>query len=314
MLFSPQGQRVFINDVAVRDGFQIEANFIPTEEKIRLIDQLSHTGLKKIEITSFVSPKAIPNLRDAEAVARGIERVAGVTYVALVPNERGAERALACGLDEANLVLSVSKTHNLANMRMEPAQSLQRFRNVMDLLAGSALKAHATIATAFGCPFEGAQSEQAVLSVATELREMGITSITLADTTGMAAPSRVYALTQAFIAAFPDVALTLHFHNTRGMGLANVMAGLQAGATSFDASLGGLGGCPFAPGATGNICTEDTVHMLQACGIDTGVDLARLLAVARQLPAIVGHDVPGQIIKAGTSQDTHPVPAGVLCA
>jgi hydroxymethylglutaryl-CoA lyase len=307
-------QRVFINEVAPRDGFQIEAEFVPTREKIRLIDQLSYTGLKKIEITSFVAPAAIPNLRDAQAVARGIERAPGVVYAALVPNERGAERALECGLDEINLVLSVSKTHNLAHMRMKPEESLRRFEHVTGLVKGSTLDVSATIATAFGCPFEGEQSPAAVLALAHALHAMGIGSITLADTTGMAAPLQVRSLTRAFMAALPGAGLTLHFHNTRGMGLANVMAGVQAGAGSVDAALGGLGGCPFAPGATGNICTEDTVHMLQACGIDTGVDLPRLLELARQLPAIVGHDVPGQVIKAGTRRATYPVPASVLCA
>lgn len=308
MLFNQSPARVFINDVAVRDGFQSESGFIPTEAKIRLIDRLSGTGLAKIEATSFVSPKAIPNLRDAAEVMQGIVREPGVVYVALVPNERGCERALASGVDEINLVMSIGEQHNLANMRMTCEQSLEQFRNVMKLVRGSSMRVNGTIATAFGCPFEGEQALYRVLWAAEQYLGMGMHSITLADTTGMAHPRQVELTTRAFIDAFAGVPLTLHFHNTRGMGLANVLAGASAGATSFDASLGGIGGCPFAPGATGNICTEDLVHMFESSGISTGVDLDALLAVAADLPAIVGHEVPGQVLRAGKRLDLHPMP------
>lgn len=309
MWFSNAPQRVFINEVSVRDGFQIEPEFIPTGQKIDLINRLSATGLAKIEITSFVSPKAIPNLRDAEAVARGIRRHPDVTYAALVPNARGCERALTCGMDEINLVMSASETHNLANMRMTCAQSIEQFRGVMQLAQGTALRVSGCIATAFGCPFEGEIAPERVKWAAEQYLGMGMHSITLADTTGMADPRQVGELVTAFHAWFPGVPLTLHFHNTRGMGLSNVLAGLAVGVTSFDASLGGLGGCPFAPGATGNICTEDLVHMLESSGIDTGVDLDRLLGVALGLPALVGHDISGQVVKAGKRTDLHPRPA-----
>ncbi len=309
MLFEKLPDRVFINDVAVRDGFQSEPEFVPTAEKIRLIDRLSKTGLAKIEVTSFVSPKAIPNLRDAAEVMQGIAREPGVIYVALVPNERGCERALAAKVDEINLVMSIGETHNLANMRMTCEQSLAQFRSVMQLVRGTALRVNGTVATAFGCPFDGDQPVYRALWAAEQYLGMGMHSITLADTTGMAHPRQVEQATRAFRSAFPEVPLTLHFHNTRGMGLANAMAGVTAGATSFDASLGGIGGCPFAPGATGNICTEDLVHMFESCGIATGVDLDRLLAVAKDLPAIVGHDVPGQVIRAGKRTDLYAPPA-----
>lgn len=309
MLTAKLPARVFINDVAVRDGFQSEPAFVPTKEKIRLIDRLSRTGLAKIEVTSFVSPKAIPNLRDAAEVMQGIARVPGVTYVALVPNERGCERALEAKVDEINLVMSIGETHNLANMRMTCEQSLEQFRAVMRLLQGSAMRVNGTVATAFGCPFDGEQALYRVLWAAEQYLGMGMHSITLADTTGMAHPLQVEQTTRAFRDAFPEVPLTLHFHNTRGMGLANALAGAAAGATSFDASLGGIGGCPFAPGATGNICTEDLVHMFESSGVATGVDLDALLKVARDLPAIVGHDVPGQVMRSGkrTELSARPV-------
>ncbi len=299
MLFAETPKRVYINDVAVRDGFQSEAEFVPTDEKIALINRLSRTGLAKIEVTSFVSPKAIPNLRDAGEVMNGIDRVKGVAYVALVPNERGCERALECGVDEINLVMSIGERHNLANMRMTCEESLAQFRRVMELVRGSGMRVNATVATAFGCPFDGEQPLHRVLWAVEQYMAIGVDSVTLADTVGMAHPAQVGEVVEACRKTFPGLPATLHFHDTRGMGLANVIAGLSAGIDSFDASLGGIGGCPYAPGATGNICTEDLVHMLDACGFDTGVQLDALLGIARDLPRIVGHDVPGHLIKAG---------------
>ncbi len=308
MLFSTSPKRAFINEVSVRDGFQSEPQFIPTEEKIRLIDRLSDTGLARIEVTSFVSPKAIPNLRDAQEVMAGIARKPGVVYAALVPNERGCERALECEVDEVNLVMSVGETHNLANMRMTHEKSLDQFCRVMDLVRGTRVQVNGCVATAFGCPFEGEQPVAKVLEVVRQYLGMGMNSITLADTTGMADPRQVNELCRIFFETFPGIPLTVHFHNTRGMGLANVNAALNAGVNSFDASLGGIGGCPYAPGATGNICTEDMVHMLASCGVDTGVDIDRLLAIARDLPRIVGHEVPGLVIRAGKTTDLHRSP------
>lgn len=311
MLFAKAEKRVYVNDVAVRDGFQSEPEFVPTDEKIGLINRLSRTGLRKIEVTSFVSPKAIPNLRDAQEVMAGIERVAGVTYVALVPNERGCERALESGVDEINLVMSIGESHNLANMRMTCEQSLEQFRRVMELVRGSEVKVNGTVATAFGCPFDGDQPVYRVLWAVEQYQALGMHSVTLADTTGMAHPRQVAELSAAYMDLFSKLPATLHFHNTRGMGLANVIAGVDGGINSFDASLGGIGGCPFAPGATGNICTEDMVHMLESSGFDTGVDLDRLLAIARDLPQIVGHDVPGNLIRAGKRDELHTRPAAV---
>jgi hydroxymethylglutaryl-CoA lyase len=306
-------KRIQIHEVASRDGFQIESNFIPTEDKIRFINALSHTGLAKIEVTSFVSPKAIPHLRDAEEVMKSIERVPGVVYVALVPNARGTERALMCKADELNVFMSVSETHNRANVNRASEQSLAGFKEVMAAVraANAKVSINASLSTSFGCPFEGDVPPQRVLAFAERCLELGMHGVTLADTTGMANPRQVRELVTSAVQAFGADKITLHFHNTRGMGLANVVAGLEAGVTRFDASLGGLGGCPFAPGATGNICTEDVVHMLHEMGYDTGVDLDKLLAVARGLPKIVGHDVPGQVAKAGKTSDLHAVPEGL---
>jgi hydroxymethylglutaryl-CoA lyase len=304
-------RRLFIQEVGPRDGFQIEARFISTADKIALIDTLSLCGLAKIEVTSFTSPKAIPALADADAVMRGLRRQRGVVYTALVPNQRGAERAIAAGTDELNLVMSASETHNLLNLRMTREQSMARLLEVVALAQGAGVALNVSLSTSFGCPMEGVVPEAVVLGFAERFLNRGVAGITLCDTTGMAHPGQVASLCRAFRARFPGAAVTLHLHNTRGMGLANALAGLGEGVDRFDASLGGLGGCPYAPGATGNICTEDLVHMLQAMELAMDVDLAGLLAAARVLPGMVGHEVPGQVLRAGRSQDLHPVPANL---
>jgi hydroxymethylglutaryl-CoA lyase len=305
-----QGRRLYIHEVSVRDGFQIEPKFIPTEQKIDLVNRLSRTGLAKIEVTSFTSPKAIPALADAEAVMRAIERVPGVEYAALVPNVRGCERALGCGVDEINIVMSASESHNMANLRMTREQSLAQFAEIVGLARGRA-QINASLSTAFGCPFEGDVPDARVMDLVARLVALGIDRVTLCDTTGIANPAQVERLCAAVRSRWPDVTFTAHFHDTRAMGLANALAALEAGIDRFDASLGGLGGCPFAPGASGNVCTEDMVHMFEAMGCRTGVDLEALLRVARDLPAIVEHDVPGQVMKAGPSTRRYPIPAGL---
>ena len=305
------GRPILIQEVGPRDGLQGEAAFVPTAEKIALIDALSLCGLAKIEVTSFVSPKAIPALADADEVLRGIRRQPGVVYTALVPNLKGAERAIAAVADELNLVMSASETHNLLNLRMTREQSKDLLLEVAELGRSAGKSLNVSLSTSFGCPMEGEGPEGVVLGLAEAFLERGVEGISLCDTTGMAHPGQVAALSRAFLDRFPGAALTLHLHNTRGMGLANAIAGMDAGVGRFDASLGGLGGCPYAPGATGNVCTEDLVHLLQAIGCRVDVDLPRLLAAARTLPGLVGHDVPGQVVHAGRSQDLHPVPAGL---
>jgi hydroxymethylglutaryl-CoA lyase len=302
-----RGRRLYVNDVAMRDGLQIEPVFVPTEDKVRMVNHLSRTGLHKIEVTSFTSPAAIPALRDAEAVMKQIDRVPGVGYVALVPNMRGAERALECTVDEINLVMSASETHNLANTRMTRAQSRTVLTEI-HRMAHAQAAINVSISTAFGCPMEGVVDAAQVIALGDWFAGEGVAGITLCDTTGMAHPAQVEALCAGLAQRWPGVALTLHFHNTRGMGLANVMAGLAAGIVHYDASLGGMGGCPYAPDATGNICTEDLVHMLDAMGCNSGVDLDALLACAARLPAMVGHAVPSQVLQAGKWDRRHAPP------
>lgn len=302
-----QGRAVQVNDVVMRDGLQIEALFVPTETKIAIINRLSRTGLRQLEVTSFVSPAAIPALRDAETVMREIQRAPGVRYAALVPNRRGAERAFESGVDEINLVVSASETHNLLNTRMARAQSLDALSAIVRDAAGRSATC-LSISTAFGCPLEGEVPWDAVLAIGDRLVEAGVNAITLCDTTGMAHPLQVLRHCQGLRERWPGVAITLHFHDTRGMGLSNVLAGLAAGIDRFDASLGGLGGCPYAPGATGNICTEDLVHMLHAMGCSTGVSVPALVACAGDLAQAVGHELPGRVLKAGELTQRAPLP------
>ena len=306
--------RLYVNDVAVRDGFQIEKVFVPTSTKVELINQLARTGLHKVEVTSFVSSKAVPALADANEVLAAIERVPGVVYVALVPNIRGAQNAAATARrpDEVNAVVSASETHNRANINRTHEQSLGELDTMVKVAHEAGMKVTMSLSTTFGCPFEGHVPEDVVLRFVERFRELGVDGISLADTTGMTNPRQVRELTRKVMAAFPppdETYYTLHFHNTRGMGLANVVAGIEAGVRSFDGSVSGLGGCPFAPGASGNICTEDMVNMLEDMGFDTRVDLAKLLAVARRIPVVVGHDTPGQVMKAGQTLELHDPPA-----
>ena len=303
-------KRIFFNEVVTRDGFQIEPEFIATDAKVALVDALSACGYAKIEVTSFTSPKAIPMLRDAEEVMGRIQRVPGVEYTVLVPNLRGAERALESKADELNLVMSTSETHNLANLRMPREKSFAALSEVIRFVGGRT-PVNVSLSTAFGCPMEGDVPQAEVLAWAQRFADLGVRGLTICDTTGMAHPAQVARMCDALQERFAQQQLTLHFHNTRGMGLANVLAAVQQGITRFDGSLGGLGGCPYAPGASGNICSEDALHMLQAMGYATGVDLAKLLPIARALPAIVGHEVPGQVAKAGPSAQLHPVPPAV---
>lgn len=299
--------RVHIHDVVLRDGLQGEARLIPTADKVALCDRLSRTGLSKIEVTSFVSPKAIPMLADADELMRRIERLPGVQYTVLVPNLRGAERAAATGPDEFNLFMSVTEGHNRSNVRMSREQSFEGLCEVIALAGRERIPVNVSLSCCFGCPIDGEVTAQESLAWAARFLERGVTRLSLCDTTGMAYPAQVEALTGEFLRRWPQAELTLHFHNTRGMGLANILAGVQAGARRFDASLGGIGGCPYAPGATGNVCTEDVVHMLHLQGFETGVNLEALIACARGLPALLGHDVPGQVMKAGRRLDRRKI-------
>ena len=304
-----QGRRIYLQEVGTRDGLQAECTFVPTEDKVALINALSAAGLAKIEVTAFVSPQAIPALRDAEAVLGQIERRPGVVYSALVPNQRGAERAIESRADELNLVMSASETHNLSNLRMTRAQSWSALSDVIRTAHTQQVSVNVSLSCCFGCPMEGDVPSSTVLEWVQRYVDAGVHGVTLCDTTGMAYPTQVRALLQSFRERWPATELTLHFHNTRGMGLANVLAAIDAGADRFDSSLGGIGGCPYAPGATGNVCTEEIAHALELMGYDTGIDLPQLITASQRLPALIGHDTPSQITKAGRRLDLHPVPA-----
>ncbi|MFY3456817.1 hydroxymethylglutaryl-CoA lyase [Achromobacter xylosoxidans] len=298
-----------INEVGPRDGLQIEARMVPTEDKIAFIDALSDCGFARIEVTSFTSPKAIPALADAGAVMQGIRRRPGVIYTALVPNNRGLERALEASVDEMNLVMSCSETHNRANLRMTRQQSFDELSQVLAAAGRAGAPCNVSLSTAFGCPFDGDVPAGQVLDLAARLVDAGARGITLCDTTGMAYPSQVGELCAQAAQRLPGTALTVHLHNTRGMALANAVTAWQAGITRFDAAAGGLGGCPYAPGASGNVNTEELVHMFECMGVRTGVSLQALLAILRGLPGLVGRDLPMALLRAGPRLAAHPPPA-----
>ncbi len=304
-------ERVTICEVGSRDGFQIEPDFIPTEQKIEVVNLLSEAGVPRIEVTSFVHPKAVPQLRDAEAVMASIRRRPGTRYAALVPNDKGAARAVDAGVDVIHTVVSASESHNLANVNMTIAESIDKLRAVAQIATRVGVPLQCGISTSFGCPFEGDVPLDRLQTVVARLVDLGAGGIGLADTTGMANPRQVSAVLERLMPRFPGIEWTLHTHDTRAMAIPNVLAALECGVTNLDASIGGLGGCPFAPGASGNVCTEDLVHCLHAMGVATGIDLDRLVAVSRRVEQIVGRALPGQIVKAGPSTRRYPVPDSV---
>jgi len=302
-------RRIEISEVGMRDGLQIERNFVPTAQKIALIDALSKTGLTKIEITGFAHPKVIPQLADAETVAVGIRRAPGVRYGAFVPNARGAERAVAAGIDDLKIGVAVSDSFNRLNVRMTTEEGMQAIDEIARVARGTQSRIVGGIATAFGCPYEGPVSRERMHRMLAQLLELGAPIVYLADTTGVANPDRIRRTVEDLRAAFPQAELGLHLHNTRGIGIANALAGLDCGIRHFEGSIGGLGGCPFAPRAVGNICTEDFVHMAHEMGIETGIDLDALIAVARQAQDILGRSLPGMVMKSGKASELHAMDA-----
>lgn len=296
---------VEIIEVGTRDGFQNLPTFIETADKIRIVNALIAAGIRRMEVTSFVHPKAVPQMRDASEVLRGIS--AGDCQVfALVPNLKGAERALEAGARMLNLVISVSESHNRSNVRMSVDESLATFPAVVELARQAGVPVRVSMATSFGCPFEGEIPVERVIELGRRLLDIGCVELNLCDTTGMANPRQVARLAKRARAEFPGAALCMHFHNTRGAGLANLLAAMQNGIASFESSFGGLGGCPFAPGASGNVCTEDIVHMLHEMGIATGIDLPALLEAVRAAERALGMTFPGQVIRAGQACELHP--------
>src|SRR5487761_547807 len=307
-------ERADVREVGLRDGLQSIAQVMPTEQKIAWLDAEHAAGVREIEVSSFVPPKLLPQLADAEAVVRHALSLPGLTVSALIPNLKGAERGLALGVHEMNFVLSVSEGHNRSNVRRSTAESIEEFRRVVALAhtppAEQRPRLGCGLATAFGCTIEGDVDEDRGCHIAVEIAEAGADAITLADTVGYGNPAAVERVFRRVIAEGSPLPVCGHFHDTRGLGLANVLAALNAGARAFDASLGGLGGCPYAPGATGNIVTEDLAFMLEAMGFDTGIDLDRLLRVRelvhRALPDVVQH---GAIAKAGLPKNFYAAPA-----
>lgn len=302
---SEAGRFVLVTEVGTRDGFQAEPQPIGTAVKAHFINGLIDAGLRSIEATAFVSPRAVPQMADASKLMAMIQRPAGVRLTALVPNARGAERAAAAKVDMMACFVSASESHCQANLNKSIDAALKDFQALVPIAKPFDIALRGTVATAFGCPFEGDVPLENVLKIIATYIDGGARHITLGDTTGMATPPIVTRTVAAIRARFPGAIIALHFHNTRGIGLANVMNGLELGVREFESSLGGLGGCPFAPGATGNICTEDLVYLLHECGYETGIDLAALVDIARDVEQCVGRELPGQYMRAGPRLKRH---------
>jgi hydroxymethylglutaryl-CoA lyase len=297
--------RISVREVGPRDGLQNE-DPVPASAKIALIDQLATTGVSRIEAVSFVKAEAIPQMADADEVWAGVTKDPAVRYSALAPNLRGARRALDAGFTEVEAVVSASDTHNRKNVNRSTEQSLDEIAVMIDEAHQRGAALQVVVATAWGCPYEGDVPVERVLAVAGRAVADGADAISFGDTTGMATPRRVQDLVGAFRSRHPGTPLNLHFHNTRGTGLANVLAALELGVDDFDASVGGLGGCPYAPGASGNIATEELVHMVEDMGVGTGVDLAAMIEAAAAAERIVGRELPSQVLRAGPRTRTIP--------
>ncbi len=300
-----------IREVGPRDGFQNEPETIATADKVRLIDLLSATGIDRIEVTSFVRPDVIPQLADAAAVLAGVQRREGVSFSVLIPNQRGLERALEQRdrFDEASVFLSASETHNRENVNRSVAESLAGLEPTLREAGEAGLRREGVIATSFGCPYEGRVEPERVFEIAAALAAAGCEEIGFGDTTGMANPRQVHEFFAVARERLPGVELTAHFHNTRGQGLANVLAALEEGITSFESSFGELGGCPVPPGATGNVSSEDLVSMLEEMGVATGIDLAALLAASRAVQEVLGRPLGAHVLRAGPV-DWRPASSG----
>ncbi len=291
-------KRVTIKEVGPRDGLQNESEWIPTEKKIEWIDTISTTGIPYIEITSFVNPKWIPQLKDAEEVSEKIKRTSGVSYAALVPNMRGLETALTCNVDEVAIFMSATETHNLKNINKSITDTFPILGEVATATIQAGKKVRAYVSTVFGCPYEGKTDIDNVIRVTEKLLEMGAYEISLGDTIGIANPYQVEEVMSILNRHFKSETLALHFHNTRGMALANIVKGLEVGIETFDSSIGGIGGCPYAPGAAGNVATEDVLYMLHEMGIETNIDLEKVKNAAQQIEKSLGREVSSHFMKA----------------
>src|SRR3954469_18972403 len=289
---------VTIYEVGPRDGLQNEARMIPTDDKIAFIDALSDTGLGSIEITSFVNARWIPQLADGAEVSRRIARRPGIVYSALVPNRQGLEAAIAAGMREVAVFMSASETHNKKNVNKTIAATLAAFRDTVPPALAAGLKVRAYVSTVYGCPYEGAVDPARAVELCRELRALGCYQVSLGDTIGVATPRQVRDVLSRVLAEIPAPEVAVHFHDTRGTALANILVAVEMGITTVDSALGGLGGCPYAPGASGNVATEDVIYMLEGMGVRTGVDLDKLVYAARLVSTLVGHEMPSKYYRA----------------
>jgi hydroxymethylglutaryl-CoA lyase len=298
-LFASLPDHVSVYEVGPRDGLQNEAAAVATTQKVRLIEALTGAGLRRIEATSFVSPRWIPQLADADEVASLLPREAAVIYSALCPNERGMQRALAAGVGEIAVFLSASETHNQRNIHKTIARSLDVFRGLVPQAIERGLRVRAYVSTTWGCPYEGDVDPRKALALSKTLLDLGCYQVSLGDTIGVGTPLQTKQILERFLGELPAEQLAMHMHDTRGQALANVMVGLELGIRTFDAAIGGLGGCPYAPGASGNLATEDLVYMLDGMGIATAVDAAKLHEAGRIAEALVHRPLPGRVHRAG---------------
>ena len=296
-------KKIRICEVGTRDGLQNEKKILTTEEKVELIDAMTDAGFPVIEVGSFVKPAAVPQMANTDEVFQKIRRKAGVEYRALIANLKGVERAEACGCKKVKLNVSASVAHNLANLNRTPAQSVAGFKQCVEEAVKAGLEISGSISMPFGSPWDRVIPVQDVKDIVQAYLDVGITEISLSDASGQAVPAQVYDLCTEMKEKFPGVTWWLHFHNTRGMGVANIIAGMQAGFTQFDSSFGGAGGCPFVPGAAGNVTTEDVIHMCSEMGIETGIDLDKAIGISRRVVELLGHPVESYILRAGKSSD-----------
>lgn len=301
-------QEVSIMEVGPRDGLQNEATLLETEAKIQLVESLVDAGLQRVEITSFVNPRWIPPLADQAEVARGIARKPGVAYAALVPNQKGYDNAVAAGMMEVATVVSVSETHNRKNINAGVEETLTRCGEIAACAKTAGVKVRAYVSTALGCPYEGEVAVARVVEVAQRLWSQGAYEVSLGDTLGVATPRQIKELLTALAPHVPLHHVALHLHDTRGTALANALMGLELGVRAFDSSVGGLGGCPYAPGASGNLATEDLCYMLHGMGFHTGVDLEKLSAVSRNMGRLLGRTLPAKYPQAGPWHVRAPLP------
>ncbi|MFZ3579366.1 hydroxymethylglutaryl-CoA lyase [Virgibacillus sp. DJP39] len=302
-------EKVVINDVMLRDGLQLENKLLSVDEKYDLAVNLIEAKVPTLEIGSFVHPKFVPQMANTGELFKRLDKYVSMNLVALVPNLKGARRAVEYGVSQLNFVFSASDTHNLENVRQTTEESLKNYELIKGFCDERNVKLDVSIATSFGCPFEGEIPTGRIKAIINKIIERKPNIVTLADTTGMANPKQVYLLMKTLNEKHPEQRFNLHFHNTRGMGLTNILAGIQAGVQSFDTALGGLGGCPFAPGATGNVSTEDAVHMLHNMGISTGINLDDLIVTSAKLREILGHELSSSVLKAGKYDRKYPVPS-----